>query len=324
LSHCLQAFLPGPIPAAMMVRAVFTTVLLVLVAPSAGRSDYGYTSQDGCIPGYDQDCATPMTLTGSSIAHAVPQQSPDRLPSSEKDERELDISVKQHEMSTNENEECELDIPNDCKFPFTYKHHQYSTCTDVDVSGTKWCSAHKDFEGKWRECKKTCKHKWPMKSIIGTAVTGAVVVAGAGIAAGVTELMQHKKGGTDVAVAETTPMAASVPTTSAEVAASRLTPGVQVTPLPSAVPAVAARFLDKQAPNVEPAAAYVAPETVSTSPTQHKQALVGFAVEYQALIGFAVLASAVFCVVCMCAIVATGVAFRKKRGNVPESESESE
>jgi len=311
-----------------MVGVFIANVLLMLVAPSAGHSDDSYGKRD-CTPGYDPDCPTPMMLTGSSLSPSAslpPSASP--RAATQPQHQTGSSSKKTSSANAAETEKC-LDVPDECVFPFSYKDQQYTTCTEVDAVGTKWCSAHKDYHGSWKECKKTCKDKWPVKTIVGTAVAGGVAAAGLGITLAATELMKHKKEGSQVPVTEARSQAISVPNGALNNPASSFgaiaasgTPGVQVESTPASVPVAAARFLDKQPPNVvpvtvdAPVTAKVVLQTVTTAPTQVNGWLVGFAIA----------AVAVCCCVCISGIVAacrSGLGKKRKHGNFIEVQDEA-
>lgn len=298
-------------------------LLLVLLTPSTGQSDYGYGGHPDCTPGYDQDCSTPMTFTDSALSHpATPPTMqhnkgsailPRRSHHSDKTQHREGSPIKEATPSgTVETNNCKMDIPNDCVFPFRYKEQQYSACTDLDAVGTKWCSTSRDYEGSWRECKSTCAEKWPVKSIVGTAVAGGVAAAGLGMAVAATELTRQEKLGSAAPLSQQKPEASSALAPAAH--------GISVASTTVSVPAAAVRFLDRQSPNVQRPAQANTPAPLDVA---QQFAIAAASRNGIWLLVVAVLTLAVCCSVSISGIVAMCLAKREKRHHYMEVDAAS-
>lgn len=300
-------------------------LLLVLLTPSTGQSDYGYGGHPNCTPGYDKDCSTPMTFTGAALSQSVSPPKVEhhqdgtslhhRFHSSTKPQPQHHKGSTVKETSPSgaaEKEKCQLDIPNECIFPFRYKGQQYSACTDVDAVGTKWCSTQRDYEGSWRECKSTCNEKWPVKSIVGTAVAGGVAAAGLGMAVAATELSRHQwhKLGSEASIQQVKPETLS----NGGSASAEATHGSNLGSTTVSVPAASARFLDKQSSGTAQMLTGNAAEQFVTT--------AALLPSWMWVVG--VVTMAVCCGVSISGIVAMCLAKQQKRGDYVEIDEEEE
>jgi len=112
-----------------------------------------------------------------------------------KDPEELSLtpptSIAPNRPSTSTNP-CQVTIPDECVFPFTYKGKNYTTCTGVDAKNALWCSKTYKYTASFAICDQSCDD-FPYGAVIGGSVGGAVALAGVGAITGVVVTNQQNE-----------------------------------------------------------------------------------------------------------------------------------